>query len=67
MKKLIRVTIVAECEIDDSNYNKENITNDEIKKIEGEFWPEWILDKIISENIEVKDIKSEIMDGDSGK
>jgi len=67
MKKLIRVTVVAECEIDDACYDKENITDEEIIKIESGFWPEWILDNIKSEKVEVKDVKSEIVDTDSGK
>jgi hypothetical protein len=57
MKKIIRVTVVAEIEVDTDMF-ADDITDEGIKNIEGENWPEWITDilcDIKSEKIEIFD------------
>lgn len=61
MKKLIRVTVVSEIEVDADEY--ENMSNDEIIDAEKQYWQEWILDHVVSERIAVTDMKSEVIDG----
>ena len=58
-KKIVRVEVIAEMEVDTDWYPDwcdEGITNKDIKKIESESWLEWIGDNLISEKISVRDI-----------
>jgi hypothetical protein len=53
-KKILRVTVVAEYEID-TDWYAADLNEEGIKNIEGENWYEWILDNIKSEKIELLD------------
>lgn len=52
-KKILKVTIVAETEIETDMYA--GLTDEGIKNIEGANWLDWILDNVISEKIELLD------------
>jgi len=54
-KKIIRVIIVAEQEIDTNWYD--GLTDEDIKNTEGEMWPEWAPNHVKSEKIELLDGK----------
>ena len=57
-KKIVRVEVIAEMEVDTDWYgNGKTVTDNEIKKAEGDNWIEWIGDNfIISEKISVRDV-----------
>lgn len=57
-KKIVRLTVVVETEVDIDNYPEGQRSDEDIKTLELNNWPEWILD-ITSE---IKSEKCEVFD-----
>jgi hypothetical protein len=60
MKRKVRVTVVSEVEVDSEWYEEdEDATDAEILAAEEVNWQEWVLDNVVSEEIEVLDPEDE--------
>ena len=59
MKKIVRVEVTAELEVDTSWYTEDgsDASDEEIIEAEKENWQEWIHDSIINEKISIRNKK----------
>ena len=60
-KKIVRVTVVAEVEVDTDSYPEGQRSDEDIRALELSNWPEWICDIIC----EIKSEKCEILEPDN--
>jgi len=57
MKKIVRVEVAAEIEIDTEWYGTGTDRSDEtILELEKNNWQEWIVDHVVSEKLSIRDV-----------
>jgi len=54
-KKIIRAEIIAEIEVDTEWYGPD-ISDETILTLEKNNWQEWIVDRVVSEKLTIKDV-----------